>query len=191
MLKAIKTASAARDDERGITLVELLVAMSILILVLGVIAQLFIVMLRAEPRITGRSADIQQARVWAERLTRELRQTSEVLVSDPAQIAVVTYVRTTQCGSAGTTPPATQDAIQCRVTYSCASGTCSRSETDTAQMATAKTEELVHGISNSTSVFTYTPTIGEPEYVGVRLEYPAGEGEDSVTLQDGVDLRNR
>ena len=39
-------------------------------------------------------------------------------------------------------------------------------------------------------VFTFSPQTPGQAYVGIRLEFPASNGDDAITLQDGVALRN-
>ena len=40
-------------------------------------------------------------------------------------------------------------------------------------------------------MFGYSPNSTNPDYVSMRLVFPAAGGDDAVTLDDGVDLRNR
>ena len=40
-------------------------------------------------------------------------------------------------------------------------------------------------------MFGYSPDSANPDYVTMRLVFPAEGGDDAVTLEDGVDLRNR
>ena len=58
------------------------------------------------------------------------------------------------------------------------------------QPGTTTTEQLVSGLSSS-AVFGYSPDSANPDYVTMRLVFPAEGGDDAVTLEDGVDLRNR
>ena len=48
---------------------------------------------------------------------------------------------------------------------------------------------VVSGLSTN-QVFTFSPQAPGQAYVGVRLAFPAGNGEDAITIQDGVALRN-
>jgi prepilin-type N-terminal cleavage/methylation domain-containing protein len=175
--------------EGGFTLAELLVAMMITLIAFAAALLLLQVALKAQPRISERGAAIQQGRAWIERLTRELRQGGTVTGSPTSsQLAFLTFVRHSACG--GT---ATGNSIQCLVTYSCAAGTCSRTERNPDGSGTAAAQQMVTGLQ-SNSVFTYTPSTAAPEYVGVTLMFPAtddpGETEDAITLTDGVTLRN-
>lgn len=174
-------------------MVELLVFTMMLLVVLGAGMALLVVAVRNQPRVSDRDFAIQRGRAIQERFARELRQSS--LVEDaPAptssSITFDTYVRRTQCGGPPETDP-TKPAIACKVTYACAAGACDRTEAPLAgQPGTTTTVELVSGLSSS-AVFGYSPDSTNPEYVTMRLVFPAEGGDDAVTLDDGVDLRNR
>ena len=180
-------------DERGVTLVELLVFMMLSALMMGVIVQLITVSARTQPEISNRNAAITHARVLGERLTRELRLSDLVEAASPSAITFRTWIHRNQCG--GTVPATPSAAIQCRVTYSCASGTCTRTEGNPDGSGTPKSAQLVSGITNSSDVFSYQPVstpLTSIGYVVVRLVFPAEEpGEDAITIQDGTGLRNR
>ena len=179
--------------ERGVSMVELLVFTMMLLVVLGAGMTLLIVAVRSQPRISDRDFAIQQGRVLQERFARELRQSS-LVEQTPAptssSITFDTYVRRTQCGGAVETDP-TKPAIACKVTYTCTAGACDRTEAPLpGQPGTTTTEQLVSGLSSS-AVFGYSPDSTNPDYVTMRLVFPAEGGDDAVTLEDGVDLRNR
>jgi hypothetical protein len=174
--------------EAGVTLVELLWVMVLGIIVLGLALAMFEFALKAQPTISDRAASTAEGRTMMERLTRELRQTSEVSVATPTQIVFVTWVRSATCGG-GTS----DTAIQCQVDYSCTSGRCTRVERNVDGTGGGAAFELVDGLLTS-DVFAYVPSSAAPEYVNVTLSFPAtneaGESEDAVTLEDGVNLRN-
>ena len=179
--------------ERGVSIVELLVFMMMLLIVLAAGMALLIVAVKSQPRISDRNFAIQQGRVLQERFARELRQSS-LVEQTPAptssSITFDTYVRRTQCGGALETDP-TKPAIACKVTYTCTAGACDRTEAPLpGQPGTTTTQQLVSGLSSS-AVFGYSPDSTNPEYVTMQLVFPAQGGDDAVTLQDGVDLRNR
>jgi type II secretory pathway pseudopilin PulG len=174
-------------------MVELLIFMMMLLILLAAGMALLIVAVKSQPRITDRTFAIQQGRVLQQRFARELRQSS-LVEQTPAptssSITFDTYVRRTQCGGAPETDPA-KPAIACKVTYSCTAGACDRTEAPLpGQPGTTTTEQLVSGLSSS-AVFGYSPNSTNPGYVTMRLVFPAEGGDDAVTLDDGVDLRNR
>jgi type II secretory pathway component PulJ len=168
----------------GHTLVELLVATSMFLALLAVGLGVLPMVLRSEPRISERAAHIQQGRALIERLTRELRQGSDVSAATSTGLTFLTYVRRTGCGNSAVT----EHAIQCRVTYSCQGGTCTRTERNPDGTGTAPPVQLVEGLQSA--LFTYLPGPTLPEYVTVRLAYPAEGGDDAITLEDGANLRN-
>lgn len=189
----VKSTVGAMKCERGVTLVELLVFTMMLLVVLGAGSALLIVVVRNQPRVSDRDFAIQQGRVLQERFARELRQSSLVEQTPaPTSSSIIfrTYARRTQCGGAAETDP-TKPAILCKVAYTCTAGACDRTEAPlTGQPGTPSTAQLVSGLSNS-DVFGYSPDATSPEYVTMRLVFPAEGGDDAVTLEDGVDLRNR
>jgi len=189
----VRSTARALKCERGVTMVELLVFTMMLLVVLGAGMALLIVAVKSQPRISDRDFAIQHGRVAQERFARELRQSSAVEQTPaPTSSAITfrTYVRRTQCGGALETDP-TKPAIGCKVTYSCTAGACDRTEAPLdGQLGTTTTARLVTGLSSS-AVFGYSPDTTSPEYVTMKLVFPAEGGDDAVTLEDGVDLRNR
>jgi type II secretory pathway pseudopilin PulG len=180
-------------SERGLTMVELLVFTMMLLFVLAAGMTLLVVAVTSQPRISDRNFAIQNGRSLQERFARELRQSTLVEDTPPPTSSAITfrtYVRRTQCGGALETDP-TKPAISCLVTYSCTAGACDRTEAPlSGQPGTTSTEQLVSGLSSG-AVFGYSPDTANPEYVTMRLVFPAEGGDDAVTLEDGVDLRNR
>jgi len=172
--------------EAGFTLVELLIAGILGLVVVGAAVTVFTASIRSEPGISSRAAQIQQARTTMERLTRELRQGSGVALASPSQLSINTYVDSATCGGA---PSPT--AIECRVTYSCSAGECTRSEAQPADgSAPGPAVVAVSGLSGD-DVFSYSPDATDPTFVAIRLVFPAQNGEEAITLTDGVALRNR
>ncbi len=182
MARARKVAGALLREQRGLTLVELLVASMLGLLVVGAGLSIFISAIRSEPRNTSKVAAIQQARFTADRIVRELRQGWEVPTTPTSsQLAISTYVKATSCGGA---PAST--AIPCRVTYVCSAGNCTRTVAQPDGSASGPAVQVVSGLSNS-NVFTWTPST-DPTYIGVT--FSLATGGDPVTLRDGVALRN-
>jgi Tfp pilus assembly protein PilV len=183
-----KRALRALRADQGWTLVELLWVMVLGLIVLGLGLAMLNFALRTESTLSDRSAATSQGRAMMERLTRELRQSSDVSVATPTRIVFVTWVKSATCGgvSSGT-------SIECQVDYSCTSGRCTRVERNVDGTGGGATFELVEGLLTS-NVFSYVPSAASPQYVNVTLSFPAtneaGETEDAVTLEDGVNLRN-
>jgi Tfp pilus assembly protein PilW len=170
--------------EDGFALAELLVGAMLCLALIGSAITVFTTGLRSEPRAAERTSDIASARTFAESLSRELRQGWEVPTASSGQISIITYVKRATCGgtAAGT-------AIPCRVTYTCASGECSRVVANPDGTGAGSPVKVVDGLADA-NVFTYSPSAAAPEFVGIRLSFAASATEDSITLEDGVTLRN-
>lgn len=170
-------------SERGFTLVELLIAMFVGLLVVGGATMVFTSAIQSEPRTSMRSSQIREGRVMMERVTRELRQATEVVAHSPTYLAVTTYVPTNCSGGA------TAAATKCRVTYECDGGECHRTLRDINGTGAAGATLMVSGLA-SDNVFQVPAGGGSPSFVGIRLMFPDRDGNESVTLEDGVALRN-
>ena len=171
-------------DERGVTLTELLIAVTLGLVVLGAAVAVFATAARSHPRVSERAGDIQRARTAIEQITRELRQGSMVTNASATQLTILTYVDKGSCGGATAT-----SAIQCLVDYSCTAGACTRTERNPDGTGTALGVQVVAGLA-STNVFSYSPSAAAPGFVEVELSFPAEDGEDSISLGDGAALRN-
>jgi prepilin-type N-terminal cleavage/methylation domain-containing protein len=168
----------------GFTLPELLVATMIGLLIVGVSATVFGAALQSQPGLTARDTGISHARTTMERLTRELRQGASVSTATSTQLAFVTYVHSATCGGA---PAST--AIACRVTYSCGSSSCTRREARPDGTSPGPTVTVVSGLSTG-NVFTYSPNSTAATYIGATLVFPGQNGDDAISVSDGVTLRN-
>jgi Tfp pilus assembly protein PilV len=183
MPRTPKAATALRREERGLTLVELMIAASVGLIVVGGALAMFISAVRSEPRTASKTAAIQQARFTVDRITRELRQGEDVSTHQSNKLAILTYVKAATCGGAAATT-----SIPCEVTYTCSAGKCTRLVAPPNGIPPGPAVQVASGLA-SDDVFTYLP-VGSPEptYVGVSLSF-ASEGQP-VTLTDGVALRN-
>ena len=173
-----------RDDEGGFTLPELLVAAMLSLFVVGSAVMVFTSAIQSEPRTADRTAQIQQARTLAEMVSRELRQGWDTPTMTSSQLAVLTYVKRVSCST--TTPSTT--SIPCRVTYNCSTGDCTRTTANVNGTGAGSPVKVVEDLS-STAVFTYSPS-GDPTFVGIRVTFADDDGQDSITLEDGVAFRN-
>ena len=172
-------------SERGFTLPELLVA-TVLGLMTAATAMVLVSMAaRTQPEVTERAGQIQQGRVMIERMVQELRQGESIFTPTSSSFQVLTLVSSETCG--GLPTPA---GMPCRVSYSCTSTACTRTERDPDGGGSASPETVVSGIMGP-EVFAYSPAeSSDPTYVSVTLSFPADDGSEAVTLRDGVSLRN-
>ena len=136
--------------------------------------------MRSQPAVSERAGRVQQGRTMLEVLSRELRQGESVLTPTTSGLSVVTYVNSAACGGAYAT-----NSILCRVTYTCGSTSCTRTERNPDGSGTGSAETIVRGITGP-NVFSYQGTPGDPSYVGIRLVFPADDGSEAITLDDGA-----
>lgn len=183
MRRASKAAAALRREEGGLTLIELLIAAAAGLVVVGGALTMFIGAIHSEPRTASKTAAIQQARVTVDRITRELRQGVETSTMQSNKLSILTYVKAATCGGA-----AASTSIPCEVTYTCATGKCTRLVAPPNGIPPGPAVQVASGLASS-NVFTYLP-VGSPEptYVGVSLSLTSSG--QPVTLTDGVALRN-
>lgn len=151
-------------EERGFTLVEMLIASALALLVIGISVALITSALKSEPRSSSRSEQIEAGRVMLERVTRELRQGCKV-EGGGRELSV--YM---DCNA----EPA--------ITYDCSvKDSCYRNEAGGSTL-------MVEGLDGDDwDVFTLTGN----NYVEVQLRFPRAEGGEAVTLSDGVAMRNQ
>jgi Tfp pilus assembly protein PilW len=175
-------------DESGITLVELLVAMTLGVVVMGGVLILLIGAMRAQPKLENQSTNIQTARFVLERMTRELRNGIAVDKATASSVSFQTYVRHTTCGGS-TMAASTVAATKCEVTYSCAGTSCTRIEAAPGTY-TGTAVTIFSGLNNSSSVFAYKPSSTLPTFVEATLKVPDSSGSGALTISDGASLRN-
>lgn len=176
-----------RSDERGMTLIELLVASAMAVILLGGVSTVLVGAVRKQPEISERGEAVQEARWVLERMTREIRDGVAVTSSSASTLSFEGYVRHASCGS--TTPlPSSASAILCKITYSCTTTSCSRGETTTASSGTGTLVPVFSGI-NSANVFAVDSSKEGGTFVGINLRFPNPEGDAHLTIADGATLR--
>lgn len=184
-----KRLSRLRSEE-GVTLIELLIAASMGVVVMGTVVLLVIGAVRHQPQISKQAQNITTARWVLERMTREIRTGIEVKAITPSMVSFNGYVRRTSCGS-GTAPETKAPPIECRITYECSTTACFRKES--APTVAGGTPMPVFSGIDSNQVFTYAPSEVAPPlitYVKVTLRLPNPSGTGALTVSDGVSLRN-
>jgi prepilin-type N-terminal cleavage/methylation domain-containing protein len=178
--------------EAGFTLIELLVASTMAVIVMSGVATLVMSAVRGQPEISKRAQNVSTARWVLERLTREIRNGIAVAPgkATASEVSFRTYVRASSCTTGGT-PGSATPAIECQVTYKCATAgtaTCTRTQS-APNTYTGTATTIISGLSSS-SVFGYTPDAEEPTYIEISLQLPNPSGGGKLTVTDGASLRN-
>lgn len=170
------------------TLVELLVAAAMSVVLVGAACMMLISAVRSQPTVSKKSQEITTARYVLERMTREIRNGVAIVKSTPSQVEFTTRVRHKTCGGSVQGEPSTP-AIECRVTYSCTTSACTRSETSPG--VAGSSGAAIPLVSNLASgkVFNYEPMASTPTYVGITLHIANPEGNGELTVTDGAGLR--
>lgn len=187
-MSRLRATFGVTEPEAGVTLVELLVAMAMGVILMSAVSAMVIGAMRAQPEVSGRAQNISEARWVLERLTRELRNGIAVETATPSEVSFRTYVRRTSCGVEGTLP-SSSPAIECQVTYSCTTTSCTRGEAEPGSTEAGSETTIFTGIDDS-SVFSYSPNAEEATYVGATLHIPNPSGPADLTISDGASLRN-
>lgn len=176
------------NNEAGFTLIELLVAAAMSVVLVGAASMMLVSAMKSQPGVSKQANDVSSARWVLERLTREIRNGVKVDNATSSSVSFRTYVRHTTCG--GTTPLAgTSPSIQCEVTYTCTTTSCSRTETAPGTL-TGGTSRIIFSDIDDSNVFSYTPNTTAPTYVRVTLHIPNPSGAGGLTVSDGASLRN-
>lgn len=200
-MKRLRSRIAA-GGETGLTLVEMLVAATMSVIVVGAAASMLISTVREQPQISKRAQNVSSARWALERIVHEVRDGIAVNAetATSSTVSFRTYVRRTSCGS-GVVPAANALSIPCQVTYRCTTTACSR--TEAAPGVETGVETTLFGGIDDAAVFCYVPssepnpeTCGPvdkkapPTYIGVTLRIPDPEGSGGLKVSDGATLRN-
>jgi type II secretory pathway pseudopilin PulG len=175
------------DSEAGLTLVELLVASAMGVVLLGALGSMVVSAMRSQPEVSKRAQNISSARWVLERLTREIRSGVAIDEATPTAVSYRTYLRRTSCGAGGT-PSTTAPSIECQVTYTCTTTSCSRTEANPGVLDEGTETTIFTGIDDA-NVFTYSPAT-DPTFIGVTLHIPNPSGPADLTISDGASLRN-
>lgn len=175
-----------RAEESGLTLIELLVAATMSVILVGAASLMLISAVRSQPQISERAQDVSTARWVLERMTREIRNGIAVDKATATEVSFRAYVRHASCGSS-TALAAEESAIVCQVTYTCAGTACTRIEAEPG-VYTGTARQIFEGIEDP-EVFTYSPSAVEPTFIGATLRFANPEGEGSFTISDGASLR--
>jgi type II secretory pathway pseudopilin PulG len=200
------------QGQGGLTVVELLIALSISIVLLGMVVTALYRSSLDQQDIERRSEALNQGQLGLERMTRELRQATWVYFRSSAVVDLNVRVRATP----------TADGVERLVRWDCSGNVCKRFEGNavvypppsTPQFASVQEvigeEPTVDGEVNvgerqgqviGRDVFApthvnpetgaITPSFTKPDFVHIRLLIAVKNHEDGVVeLNDGVSLRN-
>jgi type II secretory pathway pseudopilin PulG len=176
------------SGEGGFTLVELLVASTMGVVVMGAVASLMISTIRQQPKISKESQNVSSARWMLERITHELRNGIAVKEGTASKLSFEGYVRHSACGGS-TTLSAASPAIKCRITYECTPTACSRKETNPGN-TTGIARPIFSGLT-SDQIFTYVPSAANATYVKATLRLPdPSDAGSPLVISSGASLRN-
>lgn len=183
--RAFARANRVTLDERGFTLIELMITASILSMVLLALFAMIDVSARIAPQDQERGHVIQEAQVGLHRMTRELRQAHRVVSGDADTLVVEVVV-------GGTTRQVTYDCGTTHPTDS-AYRQCTRIVGGSSEVT------VDYVVNGSRAVFEYgTTPATDARYVTARVFVSArggrkqGQGlRHEILYEDGFYMRNR
>lgn len=191
------------------TLIEMLVAATMSVIIVGASCSMLISAVRDQPALSKKAQNVTTARYQLERMVRELRngvnvEVSETVKPTAAEVTVLAQVRRVACGGAVQTNPEASP-VSCKVTYNCSGATCTRTEKTTGGVPVGTPTVALSGIGD-TDVFCYAPSANPdptecgpvqegtgakpPTFVGINVEVPNPEGPGLLTISDGATLRS-
>ena len=145
--------------ERGVGLVELLTVLPMLAVVLLGIYALYNVGAKSQQETDNRVRGLIQQQNGMERISREMRQATNITPVSSQVLDATTWVRP----SAGTA------SVQRRVRYDCSSGTCNRWEGPSGGALDTGPVPVITNVQNA-DVFSLEPNSVDPTYVVTRVE---------------------
>jgi Tfp pilus assembly protein PilW len=165
--------------QRGVSLIELLVVIPMLMIVLLSIYALSNVGAKGQRQTSDRATSMLRQQNGLERLTREMRQAVSFTPVSAQILDAETYVRL-----AGT-----DTSVRRRVRYECQSGACVRYEGPPNGSLTSGPETVIPSVRNG-DVFFFEPNSVNPTFVSVKLEIGVKGATNPITLDGGFALRN-
>jgi prepilin-type N-terminal cleavage/methylation domain-containing protein len=168
--------------EQGFTLAELMVAMGLGLLVVSAGTIMFTTAIRGESGLAGRERALQDGRLAMDRMIREIRQGGSVIGTPTAtSLTFATFVANSSvCTGSGSDQYVHKP---CNVTYSCASGTCTRREQNPYTGTQGPAVTVVRGLATS-NVFEYW---SDPS---TECQPPPTVAKEAVSIRDEATLRN-
>ncbi len=167
--------------ENGFTLVELLIAATLMMLVLTASLAVLNNVERGQREVSSRNDELTQATVGTERLTREIRQASALLNPVPSSVTTAATSSTLQLKTRVLDAGVLKDTT---VTYTCAGGTLTRTVNGASRVIVRNvTDDNVFTVESNT-----TSGANVVNYVAFSIRINS-RGR-IITLADGVDMRN-
>jgi prepilin-type N-terminal cleavage/methylation domain-containing protein len=188
-------------DDRGYTLIEMLIVMALSIIVVGVPMAFVVLSLNQQNVGSSRAAAVQQEAVGLGRLTRDLRQVV------PNTTSTFTWSPTAASASMTLPVPGTGGASNESVVWSCSfasagTGTCTRSVNSGSPVLEVRNVDSLSFAPVDDAGNALASAATNPSYVGITLQVQGTSQLDAsgttaatgiqhpITLTDGVDLRN-
>jgi prepilin-type N-terminal cleavage/methylation domain-containing protein len=164
------------EGERGFTLVELLVSMTLGMIILLAVYNFASIAQDSQADTTARGDALADQRAGMERMTRELRQATTVNTTTPGLVIFQVY------GSGGTSLR--------EIRYDCRTGSrCQRHEGPAGGPLAKTHDALVSSIQSAT--FTPSSLTNSQDYVTIELRVSLPGRAQPIVLSDGVALRNK
>jgi prepilin-type N-terminal cleavage/methylation domain-containing protein len=163
-------ARRVQGEERGFTIVEVMISISLLAIVMGVLCSSLWTVQRNEQFSRGRTEALDSMRNSINRMTKDLRQTYSINgTPDATTLDVNTYV----------------NGVKARVFYDMSGTTLTRRVNGGPAIPVQK------GLTSS-SIFTFTPDATNPDLVSiVFVVKPPNLPDTTLTLNAEVTFRNR
>jgi type II secretory pathway pseudopilin PulG len=157
-------------DQRGITIVEVVITTALLSLVMAVLWSTLWQAQRTESYTRGRTEALDDMRLALNRMSKDLRQATDIVgTPTPSRIEVTTYVDETL-------EDVVYEVTGSRLTRTVAGGA----------------KEIVRSDLVSSAVFEYEPDADTATIVKIELVVkPNNLPDTTLTLDSEVDLRNR
>lgn len=162
-------ADVRRRDQRGTTLVEVVITISLLVVVTTAFLGAFQSVQRSETYARGRSTSLTEMRLVTARMTKEIRQGEIVRApTDGGRLELSTYI----------------SGVSRSVTYQVVGTTLTR------RLDGGDAVVILDGLATS-SIFAYTPSAEFPELVKITLQViPPNLPDTTVVHESQVRLRN-
>lgn len=202
MRRALRRRLREGPSEAGMTLVEMLVAATMSVIIVGAACAMLISAVRDQPALSKKAQNVTTARWQLERIVREIRNGVKIEPgASGSEVSILASVRRVTCGGA-VQSSASAEPIRCRITYRCAGTACTRTEAAPNGTAPTAPENALTGIGDPASIFCFVPSSNadptecgpvkpetDPTYVGVNLEVPNPSGPGLMNIADGATLR--